>query len=267
MFPVKSFRLNADLAVSMLSGADAKAIDENAGPKIVGLASEHDSSASSEPDSSLSMSSTDLSSPLHQMITEMREIVTCILRQTPSLRDPSSQDTRTQASYEGADSFDQSHVRSKFPNANPELLNRLGTANWKRRQQLLVLREANKDDALASDRNDGENSPNEKQEMDCNSEADVSMYSTSYGTGLKSQMTGGWTSSDKESKIGTGLTSLTDNPGQKLQNFNRPVVAAQVHRLKLPRPPEPNSSFEGRQFKCPYCFHGLVEVDSSSSWK
>ena len=185
----------------------------------------------------------------------------------PSLQDPTPQHTGTQLSYEGADSFDQSHVGSKFPYADPELLNRLGTANWRRRQQLLVLRETEEEDALASDLRDGENSPYEKQEADYTSEGDVSMYSTRYGTSLGTQPTGEWTSSERDSRIGTALTSLTDNSGQKLKNFNRPVVAVEVHRLKLPRPPKPNSSFDGRQFKCPYCFHELVEVYSFSSWK
>ena len=266
--PAMSFQVNVTPAVSVTSGANAHVADDNAGARVVGLTSDLDASTSSEPDSSLSMSSTDLSSPLHQTITEMHDVVTCLLRQIPSLRDPSPQDTRTQAGYEGADSFDQSHVRSKFPKANAELLNRLGTANWKRRQQFMVLRGHTEDGVSAIDRNDAKESRHEDREMDYSSEADISAYSTSYGVDPGSQTTGEWTSSsERNSLIGTALTSLTDNPAQKLQNFSGPSVVVQVHRLKLPRPPEPNSSFEGTQFTCPYCLHELLEVYSFSTWK
>lgn len=103
---------------------------------------------------------------------------------------------------------------------------------------------------------------------DVGSVAGSSAYSHSYPLDHESQMTGEWTASSQISTgLGTALTSLTDNAGHKVQNFNRPIVAIQVHRLKLPRPPEPNSFFEGREFQCPYCYHGLLEVYSFSSWK
>ena len=184
-----------------------------------------------------------------------------------ALRDPTPHDIRSQASYEESHHFDQSHVMSKFPKATSELINRLGTANWRRREKLMFLRSKNEDNVL-EEGDKGEVAPSPEGEQLIGSEPDVSAYSHSSGLGPESEVTGEFTvSSEMDSWQGTAMTSLTGNGVRELQDLSRPMVAVEAHRLRLPRPPEPNSMFEGHQFKCPYCYRGLVEIYSFPSWK
>ena len=185
-----------------------------------------------------------------------------------ALRDPTPHDIRSQASYEGSHHFDQSHVRSKFPKATSELINRLGTANWRRREKLMFLRSKN-ENTIPEERDDkGEVAPGADGEQVVGSEADVSAYSYSSDLGPESEITGEFTASSQiDSWQGTAMTSLTGNGVHELRDLNRPMVAVEAHRLRLPRPPAPNSMFEGHQFNCPYCYRGLVEIYSFPSWK
>ena len=100
------------------------------------------------------------------------------------------------------------------------------------------------------------------------SAVDKSYYSHSEVVTQGSQLAGEWTSSSGfASGIGTSLTSVSKNSIPKFQALDRPTIGVEAQRLKLPRPPEPNSSLDGEQFRCPYCFHSLVAITSSSAWK
>ena len=233
------------------------------------LRSESDSSAISEQDISVDSSSANPSTPLEELLTEVRETLTCLFRLLPALQDPAPHDTRKNASNPGGDIFDHSHVRSKFPRANSELLSRLGSANWKRRQQLMFLRAQDEEETVAeNDRIKGTVSPPTHEDGDELSAADMSYYSHGEEMTQGSQVAGGWTSSSGfASGIGTSLTSVSNNPIPKSQALDRPTFGVEAQRLKLPRPPEPNSSLDGQQFRCPYCFHSLVAIASFSAWK
>ncbi|KAL9042221.1 MAG: hypothetical protein Q9214_003848 [Letrouitia sp. 1 TL-2023] len=232
-----------------------------------------DDSTSSEPGSNLSLSSNDVSSPLHQKITEMHDILDCLLRQVPALQDPAPHDTRTKDDYEGAYSVDLAHLKSKYPEASQELLNRLAVANWKRRQQLMCLRAHNEEEEIVveSAPNIGNLATSEKNDSinsDTVSEAEASQYSTVNSTGLQSQLTGEWTAfSGNGSTMGTAITSMSGDPPLKIPNLDQPVERVDAHRLRLPRPPKPNSMLEGKQFKCPYCSFELVDVATLATWK
>ena len=156
-------------------------------------------------------------------------------------------------------------MQSTFPGADLELIERLGTANWKRRRQLIYLRVRKEEEVHGIN---FKNAPllDGEQERDLISEADVSMYS--YGMRQGSQATGDWTaSSAMASSVQTPMTSLMEAPSQKPSAPSHHTTGIKARRLKLPRLPEPNSSLCGRQFTCPYCLHELVEIISLSSWK
>ena len=132
----------------------------------------------------------------------------------------------------------------------------------------MFLRSKNENTVPEGGDDNDELTPGGDGEQDIGSEADASAYSRSSGAGQESEITGELTtSSEMDSWQGTAMTSLTDNGGHELQDLNRPVVAVEAHRLHLPRPPAPNSMFEGHQFKCPYCYRGLLEIYSFRSWK
>ena len=114
----------------------------------------------------------------------------------------------------------------------------------------------------------GEVAPSADAEQVIGSEVDVSVYSPSSGLGPESEITGEFTaSSEINSWQGTAMTSLARDSVDESRDLDRPMVAVEAHRLRLPRPPVPNSMFEGHQFKCPYCYRRLVDIYSFPSWK
>lgn len=253
----------------ILAGKIASVLDGHGEDREPPLTSESDSSAASERDISVESSSANSSTPLQQHLTEVREILTCLFRLLPALQDPAPHDSRINASNPGGDVFDHSHVRSKFPQANPELLSRLGSANWRRRQQLMFLRAQDEEETVAeNDGIKGTVSPPTCEDGGEPSAAAISYYSHSEEVTQGSRVAGEWTSSSGfVSGIATALTSVSNNPRPKSQALDRPTVGVDAQRLKLPRPPEPNSSLDGQQFRCPYCFHSLVAIASFSAWK
>ena len=229
-----------------------------------------DNSVSSEPGSLLSSSSIEVPSPLHQMITEMHDVLNCLLREVPSLQDPAPHDARMKDDYEGAFSADLSHLQSKYPQANEELLNRLGVANWKRRQQLMSIRAQDKGEEIAIGLalKIGTSATSEDNDNDTSSAAETSQYSDVHSIGLQSQITDEWTAfSGTSSTMPTAITSMTGDPVPVKPSLAQPAEKPDSHRLRLPRPPKPNSMFEGEQFECPYCSFELVEVASLAIWK
>ena len=268
---ILSEQLRIDIAVALLilAGNNANVIDGQGEERERPLTSESDSSAAQEQNISIDSSSASSSTPLQQQLTEVREILTCLFRLLPALLDPAPHDTRNKARNPGGDIFDLSHVKSKFPQANPELLNRLGSANWKRRQQLMVLRA--QDEAGIEEENDHIKaivSPTGHEEGDDLSAANILHDSQSEQVTQRSQVAGEWTSSSGfASGISTALTSVSNNPIPKSHALDRATMGFEAQRLKLPRPPEPNSSFDGQQFRCPFCFHCLVAISSFSAWK
>ena len=132
----------------------------------------------------------------------------------------------------------------------------------------MFLRSKNENTVLEEGDDEGEVLHGAGGEQAIGSEPDVSAYGHSSGLGPESEVTGEFTaSSEIDSWQGTAMTSLTGNGVHELQDLNRPMVAVEAHRLRLPRPPAPNSMFEGHQFNCPYCYRGLVEIYSFPSWK
>ncbi|KAL9612038.1 MAG: hypothetical protein Q9167_003364 [Letrouitia subvulpina] len=264
--------INFKIALSLVQRVNQDGADDDSKAHECSAATNVDDSTSSEPGSNLSLSSTDTSSPLHQKITEMHDILDCLLRQVPALQDPAPHDTRTKDDYEGVYSVDLSHLKSKYPKASQDLLNRLAVTNWKRRQQLMSLRARNEEEEIAVEPalNIGNSATSEDNDSDTTSEAEAeaSQYSRVNSTGLQSQLTGEWTAfSGNGSTMGTAITSMSGDPPLKMPNLDQPVERVDAHRLRLPRPPKPNSMLEGKQFRCPYCSFELMEVATLATWK
>ena len=261
-----SLRTDIVAALLILAGKVTDVSDGLGEDQEQPLTSESDSS---DQDISVDSSSANPSTPLEQHLTEVRETLTCLFRLLPTLKDPAPHDIRTNASNPGGDVFDHSHVRSKFPQANPELLSRLGSANWKRRQHLMFLRARDEEESMAENNGTkGTVSHPTYEDGDDLSATDIWCYSHGEDVTQGSQMAGGWTSSSGfASDMGTALTSLSNDPAPKSQALERPIFGVEAQRLKLPRPPEPNSSLDGQQFRCPYCLHSLVAIASFSAWK
>ena len=221
--------------------------------------------ATSEPWSQLSYGTPTPCSQLDYTLGDTHDIVSCLLRHLPSLQDPEPHDVRDYDQHDGADHADQSHVKTKFPRAAQHLVQKLGTTNWKRRQQLMKLHASRIHtavDCLEADEaaSRGEQSQGRKHSIFGDAADSKSGFLTVYSESNRPSIFSG-----PNSTVGTLPTAFSDAASPKVLGNQAP--ANDTHRLKIPRPPEPGASYNGHQFKCPYCSHDLVEVCSSSDWK
>ena len=263
---------NRSAAFSLINSNNVDGRDNVSKTPQRSAATDVEDATSSELGSNLSGSTTDTSLPLHQAITEIHDILDCLLRQVPALQDPAPHDSRTREEYDGAYSVDLSHLKSKFPKASSDVLNHLGIANWKRRQQLMSLRTQVEDEevATAPALKAGKSAISEDSESDDTSEAEAvaSQYSNVESTGLQSRTTGEVSIFSRNvSTMGTAITSISGTPMYKRPSFEPDMERQETHRLNLPRPPKPNSMLEGKKFKCPYCSFELVEVANLKTWR
>ena len=159
-------------------------------------------------------------------------------------------------------------MKEKFPHADPEIANRLGNANWKRRQHLINLRSQQDEasmrqelklqvDLIGSDAT-LPNSPSDdsSQRGHSASKTSISSFGEISANDRKTVF------STDRSRISTDITSITDLPQTKFI----PPPAPKELRLRLPRPPPPNESANDQAFKCPYCFHNLLPIEHRADW-
>jgi hypothetical protein len=237
----------------------------------------YSTSFSSDQDSVLSTNHSNTVSELHLQISDIRQILTLLFQLSPSLHDPAPSDDFGYVAYEGAALNDQSHVEDKFPNADMNLIKRLGYANWRRRKYVLGLRERYESKASKSNDAQQEQSVPDIFESPAVAEENASFRApssvaiksggSSLVTTSPSQVFG--RSSVGNSGLGTEYTRATEysseiNPGLRYtpSDEKRP----RHHRLSIPPPPNPNQKYEGRPFLCPYCLHNPLRIGSSQEW-
>ena len=173
-----------------------------------------------------------------------------------------------EVSSPGAALNDIQHVRQIFPHANLEIVNRLGHANWKRRQHLINLRSQQDEasmreeiklqlDVLGSDAtlpnspsdiNSQHGYPPSKTNLSSIGEVSINDSSTGF--------------SFERSRTSTDITSMIDLP--KITTL--PPSVQKQSRLRLPRPPPPSGVSNDQAFKCPYCFHNMLLTEHQSNW-
>lgn len=238
---------------------------------------ESTSLSSSDEDSVVSRSDLNSASELHLQISDIRQILTLLFQLSPSLQDPAPSANSKLDAYEGAALNDQSHVENKFPNADMNLIKRLGTANWRRRKYVLSLRER-----YASQASQG----NDAQGMQPISSILESLAPieeiVSFGapptiavrSGGSSVVTTTPSQAFGHSSVGnpgprTEYTRATDyssgfSPG--LRNIPPDEKRYRDLRLSIPPPPSPNQRYQGRPFLCPYCLHIPLQIGSAQEW-
>lgn len=221
-------------------------------------------------------------------LTHIHDVVNLLFGLGPTLLDPVPRDRIEWSAHQDAAHYDVGHVQARFPQAGRSLLERLGRANWERRQYLIMLRsKLNKDnhdtpgldntglvgtrleklslEPVASDpgddtsgddvSDDGEALTEMSSTYDSLTETDASVRSPLSGTVSNSQSEFQFSANDAQS------TALTE-PSKDI-----PHTGPTILRYAVPAPPHPNQHFSGDEFLCPFCAHKVSDMKSAAEWK
>lgn len=221
-----------------------------------------------------------------------QDAVTLLMELGPSLAHPTPHDRFELYAHPGAAQHDINHVRASFPKADNSLIERLGTANWERRQSLRNVREAleknpyrvqGKDldepilDSLKVDRSDSAVATGDEDIASSDSNSDVSIDSESSNR-EKLLSSGGSRSGSRTLTVtthapsdfqfslndthSTAITEPTKNNAESDQ-----ADSEDPGHYHIPRPPSPNENLTGKPFVCPFCSRKILDIKSVSEWK
>ena len=187
-------------------------------------------------------------SELQQLMSEVAEVVTCLLRLSMAIRNPAPHDQFMESGQINTsyfESFDIGHVQAKFPDAEGYLVNRLGKAISRRRQYLKYRDEHHKklaqgiEDVIVSTKT----APTE-----INPESTVA---SSIPLDIKAPTTYIDLDEDVYSEDGLSQTSYATSANESTDNGP---------------PPIPKEAQDGKPFECPLCFM-IISIRNSHSWK
>lgn len=221
-------------------------------------------------------------------LTHIHDVVNLLFGLGPTLLDPAPRDRFECSAHKDAAHYDIDHVQARFPNAHKSLLERLGRANWERRQYLIRLRsklnEDNHDtpglDAARPVKTHLEKLTTESDASESgidSSDDDVSdvveaptASSQAYDLGLETDP------SIRSPMITTDAStpsefqfSVNDVESTALTEPSKGVAQAEPAgvRYAVPAPPHPNERLGGDEFLCPFCAHKASDMKSRAEWK
>lgn len=209
-----------------------------------------------------SKSSSESGISFQQCTGEIEQIIECLMKLIPTLQDPVPNDIYQQHASQSEANQDIALAAKMFPQATPELIRRLGYANWKRRQFFQE----------SKSQNDNINWPEKDVQYDrqrivvphFDSISDV--LEPDYRVVFSSQRTYTGDSSD------IGSPSVVDSIFSKPKTLGFSSASSvsgsdQFVRLKVPQPPvvlKSDSSFD-----CPYCSQEITfgaQIASEEDW-
>ena len=214
-----------------------------------------------------SRASSESDSSLQQLSDDIDECVSCLVKLRPIFDDPVPQDMYEQETHARALSEDISFARMMFPKAKAPLSNRLGSANWRRRQALLRLKSG---DSVFS-------SPNPT--FRTNDQQDIHLSGLHYTTTRPSRT---WmavlSSHDVVSSPGSssaGRGSVDDSVFSKQDYFSSSSatsISGSEHITVLKHfdiPKAPVTLKPDRIFNCSYCGQEIIvglQIDTDEDW-
>lgn len=239
--------------------------------------SNRESSLSSQPDGvDLVMSrsaSSDSDTSLQQSADDIEEIVNCLIKLVPALQDPAPQDIYSKQASQDEANEDIELVVKFFPKASSLLTNRLGFANWKRKQYVQKLNPRNHPNETSKHISSGKKNNGQGQgtsESLNNSRSDYRAAFSSHrtGTGQSSHYTG--SASVDESifsqpifSAGHSVSSFSDS--DPMAAWNQDDIPKLQY--EIPKPPVVLGSCS--TFDCPYCGQTIlfgVQITSEEDW-
>ena len=194
-------------------------------------------------------------SPLSDLtfkLDDIANIISCLYTLSVTIRQPAHQDRLrgyAEIDLSHYESFDNQHVREKFPNAKPFLIKRLVNANTQRRQYFhraaeIANRFKHVEPAISVDK------PT-LPALD-NMAVSVSVSKSTHTHPIHRDAQPAIESESDGDETATSFGTMMETGGAKL--------------LKVPDPPDADRAFAGDAFQCPYCY-SLIIVKNSRAWQ
>ena len=222
------------------------------------------------------------------MLSEITEIVTCLLQLRPALDDPVPHDQISRTFDASAAEFDIKHIKEKLPRASKELADRLGRANWKRRHYLIGLQSLRQPETssyggplrqptfvkeLRPSRE-----PSDKESSDGEGASSSEEAHSNY-SGEDGQSSVEWSRNSKSSSAlastnPTTMFSVKDEASKKPPVKAVPLTGhlplGQVTNIgpsQTPAPAGPNMLSTGKPFRCSYCGLEVTNYKRGRKWR
>ncbi|MCJ1467362.1 hypothetical protein MMC07_005986 [Pseudocyphellaria aurata] len=237
--------------------------------------SNKESSLSSQPDGAgLVMSrraSSDSDTSLQQSADDVEEIVNCLIKLIPALQDPAPQDIYSKQASPDEAKDDIELVAKFFPKASSLLTNRLGFANWKRKQFVQKLNSRNHPDESSKQIPSGKKNNGNGQELSTSLDNSRSDYQTRFSSHRTDT---GRSSTSSTSVVESIFSQPAFSAGHSVASFSDSDTMAAWNQddtpkfhYEIPKPPVVLGSRS--TFDCPYCGQTIlfgVQITSEEDW-
>lgn len=223
-------------------------------------------------------------------LIRIHDLVTLLLELSPTLLHPAPHNRFEEPAHSDAAQHDINHVRATFPHAEECLVTLLGTANWERRQCLRRLRRQHEGTPSSTYEIDPSESilsgvqPSRTDSASSSEDSDSYVSRTdepfrgdlyhresdSGGSGFVPHARALTTTSSAVSHFQFSLDETQSTAGtepSKILAQPDLVASPDLHRYRLPLPPNPEKALSGASFLCPFCFHVLSNIKSELQWR
>lgn len=219
-------------------------------------------------------------------LTHIHDVITLLFDLGQTLLDPTPHSRLERSAHPDAAQHDINHVRARFPNADKRLIDRLGRANWERRQYLRKLRVTLEESSNKADHTDHIPQDIKLVLSDSASESEESDESaSSTNESLRARLHGKGNTSDREPSVPASRTlTATSTPSEFQFSINDTQSTAVTEpskgiahvgqsvqpvgtRYRVSLPPHPNEHLTGEKFHCPFCAYMISDMKSPADWK
>ena len=224
-------------------------------------------------------------------LTDVHDVVNLLFSLGPTLLNPVPRDRLDFSAHKDAAHHDIDHVQSRFPQADRQLIERLGRASWECRQYLSRVRSKlieNNHGAIGQATFDNislVDTPLKNLSLGplaSDSEADSSdgdVSNVGEAPTAISQGHGSLPETDESAldslnvTTSSSLSSLqvwaNDAQSTALEAMSKDVSHSEptVLRYAIQAPPHPNEQLGGDEFLCPFCAHKVSDMKSAADWK
>ena len=211
-------------------------------------------------------------SELQQLMSDVVEVITCLLRLSMAIRNPAPHDqfmASGQIDTSNFESFDISHVQGKFPNAEEYLITRLGKAISRRRQYFMYRDKHHK--KVAHGIEDVIEAPKAVAEPTGTEVAwtEVAQTETAWTETAPTETNPESTAASSiplDMKAPTTYIDLDEDVYSEDGLSQTSYATSANESTELRPPPIPKEAQDGKPFECPLCFM-IISIGNSHSWE
>lgn len=200
-------------------------------------------------------------SELQQLLSNIDEVSTCLMRLSLAIRNPAPHDqfkSSTKIDVSHFETYDIEHVRGKFPSANEYLVQRLGKSISRRRQYLRYREEHRK--KLVQGLEDEEV---ERQEKTEDGVVRLQIGLDDFRTeDIQSTVA---SSIPRAAKLSTSVEELENYEDFEESLSQTSYASSAYDASKLRPPPLPEAGHDGEPFECPLCCR-ITSVRQVQTW-